>query len=61
MSSLQDKIEAKNQNGEERDRVPSKKLINPPPANRAKKINRKAGHNSTGKDPNLGKRTPIER
>ena len=61
MSRLQDKIEEKNQNGEDRNRVPSEKLIQPPPANRTKKINRKSGFNSTGKDTNLGKRTPVER
>jgi hypothetical protein len=59
--TLQDKIERKNQNGEEPSNKPSEKLKNPPPANRSKKVNKKSGFNSTGKDHNLGKRNPIER
>jgi hypothetical protein len=58
MSKLQDKIEAKNQNGEDRNGIPSEKLTHPPKADRPKKINRKSEHNSTAKDPtNLGQRT----
>ena len=51
MSKLQDKIEEKNQNGEDRDREPSEKLIHPPNPDRPKKDIRKPGHNSTAKDP----------
>jgi hypothetical protein len=57
---LQDKIEKKNQNGEEPSNIPSEKLKRPP-TNHSKKVVRKPGHNSTGKDGNLGKRNPIER
>ncbi|WP_423149396.1 hypothetical protein [Rubrolithibacter danxiaensis] len=59
--NLQEKIERKNQNGEEPTDEPSEKLKNPPSSNRPKKQNRKSGFNSTAKDPNLGKRNPIER
>ena len=55
MSKLQDKIEEKNQNGEERNKEPSEKLIHPPKGERGKKMIRKPGHNSTAKDPTNGR------
>ena len=51
MTKLQDKIEEKNQNGEDRNKEPTDKLTHPPKGDRPKKVVKKPGHNSTAKDP----------
>jgi len=53
--------EQRNQDGDMPTDKPSEKLKNPPDKNRIKPFIRKSGHNSTGKDPNLGSRNPTGR
>lgn len=57
----QDEKDKRNYTGQTPSDVPSEKLVEGPPKDRPKKAEKRPGHNSTGKDPNLGGREPVLR